>query len=627
MLLLCTWLRPAAVSGASRPALTFAPAQVHPGGVVLVAGRGFAPGERIALSLDGRPIAASAAGPDGTFPVTGFVVPSDAAPREYRLLAWGMRSGRAASGSLLVVGLSPSVRVVSGPATPGARIRIFGEGFLPREPIALALNGVGVAISGGSSAAGGLLTGPDGAFDASFVAPDSMLAGADNSISATGSGSHLTATAVLTADLPVRSDFLFAGATAGPGDRPSLAILNPGAQPAIVHISVLPGADAGPGRQPREISPVIPPYRRATVDLTALAGPLRQFGIRARADRRIAAALIQTERGIASASAPAIAPRRDWLLAEGFTGLSFRETLSLLNPAHSPVAISVKLLPEDGTAATVLTYTVQGERQISVDITRAAPRRALAAEVQAAAPVVVSRTLRFGATGGGLTTSPGAPLASSTWLFAAGSTTGRFQTYLTLVNPGTLPAAATASFYDSQGRPLGNRTVRIGAGHRGTLALNRLIADADFATFVTSSAPIVAERPLYLGDPNGRAVSGTVIPGANGASLAASFADGDSGPGSRERILLLNPTARAARVVATFYPRAGSRQDPLRIAFTVPPLARRGIDVAAALHGWPSGPHGTVLRSTNGVGFVAEQTITTFGPGGPALRTTPALAQ
>ena len=613
--------------GASQTALSFAPAQVHLGGVVLVAGRGFAPGEPVALSLDGRPVAETTAGSDGAFPVTGFVVPIDAMPRQYPLLARGVRSGRVARGSLLVVGLSPSVRVVSEPARPGASILVHGEGFLPREPIALALNGVGLAITGGSSASDGVLTGPDGAFDASFVAPESLLAGADNSISATGSASHLTATAVLIASLPVRSDFLFAGATAGPDYRPSLALLNPGAQPALVHISLLPDVDAGAGGQPREISPVIPPYRRATIDLTALAGPLRQFGIRAQADRRVAATLIQTERGIARTSAPVVAPRQDWLLAEGFTGLSFQETISLLNPAPAPVTVSVKLLPENGAAPTVLTYTVPGERQMSVDVGRAAPRRALSAEVRASSPVAVSRTLRFGATGSGLTTSPGAPLASSTWLFAAGSTTGRFQTFLTLANPGTLPAAATASFYDSQGHALGNRTVRIGAGHRGTLALNRLIADADFATFVTSSAPLVVERPLYLGDPNGRSVSGTVIPGANGASLTASFADGDSGTGSRERILLLNPTARAARVEATFYPAAGSLLGPSQITLTLPPLARRGIDVAAALYGLPSGPHGSVLRSLNGVGFVAEQTITTFGPGGPALRTTPALAQ
>ena len=625
MLLLCAWLLPAAARGAAAPALSFAPSQAHPGSVVLVAGRGFAPGEPIGISLDGRAIAASTAGPDGAFPVSGFVVPVDATPREHPLLARGERSGRVARGSLRVVGLSPSVRVVSGPAVPGASIRVDGEGFLPREPIALALNGVGLAVSGGSTAPGSLLTGPDGAFDASFVAPDSLLAGADNSISATGSGSHLTATAVLIANLPVRSDFLFAGASAGPDDRPSLAILNPGGLPAVVHVSLLP--DARGGGQPRQISPAIPPYTRATVDLAGLAGPLRQFGIRVQADRRIAATLIQTVRGVARTSAPVVAPRQDWLLAEGFTGLSFQETISLLNPTAAPVTVSVRLLPEDGATATVLTYTVPGERQISVDVSRAAPHRSLAAEVRATAPVVVSRTLRFGATGSGLTTSPGTPLASSTWLFAAGSTTGRFQTFLTLVNPGTLPAAATASFYDSQGRSLGNRTVRIGAGHRGTMALNRLIVNADFATFVTSSEPIVVERPLYLGDPNGRSVSGTVIPGANGASLAASFADGDSSTGSRERILLLNPTARAARVEATFYSAGATTQEPVRISITLPPLARRSIDVAAALHGRLSGPHGSVLRSLNGVGFVAEQTITTFGPGGAALRTTPALAQ
>jgi len=183
----------------------------------------------------------------------------------------------------------------------------------------------------------------------------------------------------------------------------------------------------------------------------------------------------------------------------------------------------------------------------------------------------------------------------------------------------------TASFYDEQGRPLGNATIVIDPLHRGTLRLNKVVTAGAFATFVTASVPIVAERPMYTGNPNGSYPSGTDVLGSNGGYTAATFADGSTEPRTHEDILLLNPTAKVLLLFVQVFSSSGMHgvQTTLRI----PPLAKHSIDIAALLHGQPPGNHGAVLRSLNGVGFVAEQTIYTMQNGRLTLRSTQALVQ
>lgn len=626
---ICLLLTPApspVSARASAPGIAVAPAQITPGGVVLLAGAGFAAGEPVQLALDARPVALVTASPAGTLPISGVVVPPTLPVGRHSVSARGVRSGRRFSAALIVLDLSPALRVTSRAATPGSLVSVRGDGFLPREPVALALNGSALSPTQRVPDRPNMRAGADGSFDAQFAAPASMLAGA-NTVAATGATSHRTALATLIALLPVRTDFLFAGAGTERGERPHLAILNATAVPATIFVTLLPAA--GSGRHPTTVRALVPPRSRADLDLAAAAGPGAQFGLRVRADRRVAATLVQTSpRSGARAVAPTGAARTTWLLAEGFTGLTFRESLALLNPDRSPARVRVQFLLANGQRQRLIELRLPPQRQVLVDVTRAVPRRSVAVVIVADRPIVAGRTLRFGSRGTGATTSLGSPIASSTWLFAAGSTRGATRTYLTVLNPGTVPAGVTASCYDALGRPLGNRTIRVDALHRGTILLNETLPAIDFATFVTSTTPVVVERPLYTGDPNGAGATGSVLPGANGASPIASFADGEIGPDAHESILLLNPTARTARLGVTFYPPAARRPHRLvRESIVVPPLALYTIDVAAALRGSGPGAYAALLTSTNGVGFVAEQLIRTVDGSRVTVRAVQALAQ
>jgi hypothetical protein len=616
----------ATLAANARARITVDPGAADPGSVVLVTGDGFQAGETVNIRLDGKPAATVTSGSDGVLPVTGLVLPLQEAPGVYVVQARGAQSGRTCSAMLIVTALNPTLIVRSGPTQPGARVAVHGAGFLPREEVALALNGGGLSVIAGVPGHPGLLTGPDGEFDAAFIAPSSLLAGA-NTLSATGSISHRAALATLTAHLPVRTDFLFAGAETNAGQRPMLALLNAGRFPAMVRLTLYP--ETGTTLAGDSAAITVAAESRATVALLPVAGSGRRFGLRVQADRRIAAQLLLLSAADQRSIGPAIAPRMTWYFAEGFTGLTFRESLTILNPGRSTARLRVHFLLVNGRQGRTLSLDAPPHREVRVDVNRYVPRASVATIVEADRPVVAGRTLRFGGHAAAGTTELGSPLASSTWLFADGSTVGEARTFLTILNPASATVLVTASFYDDQGRLLGNSTLQIGGRHRGTLAVNGVIGAHRFATFVTASAPVVVERPMYRGDPNGPEPSGTDAAGSNGPSPLASFADGAAGSRSREEILVLNPTARTARIACTVFPATGaSRQQKVRVIVRIPPLARHTIDVAQLFGRRLRGDHATLLQSLNGVGFVAEQAIATSGgPSGPIERATQALVQ
>ena len=624
LLLLC-WVLAAALGGgaargapATPPSLQLAPASATPGAVVLVSGRGFPPLAALTLLVDGAAAGSTRADAAGRLAVAGIQLPPGIAAGTHRVGARDRRGVALATALLRVAPLHPTLRVTSGPARPGSTVRVAGAGFLPREPIALALDGAGVEPTAGM-ARGGLRAGPDGAFQVELSAPDGLLAGA-NTLAASGATSRRTAVTPLLGDLPVRSSFLFAGASTAGGARPSLALLNAGDLPAAVTVELLPA----PGETGLRLRVMVRARARATLELRPLASG-RQFGLRIRADRRIAAQLVEEGVHGSWSIQPVVAARTGWLLAEGYTGQTFRETLAVLNPGARPAQVRLSLLPGNGEPAMELTLLAPAGKHLLVDLNRIFPRRALSVIAVADRPVVLARILRFGGDGQGVTTSVGSPLASTTWLFAAGDTSGRMRTYLTVLNPNATAAAVTASFYDPGGRPLGNRTIRVEGKHRGTLLVNDLLRRADFATFVTGSEPVVVERALYTGDPNGTSGAGVAVLGANGAASAASFADGGGGAGGRELLLLLNPSAKPVLLRIECYPAGATPRPILGATIRIPALARTTVEVGRAFPGLPAGPHGTLIRLRDGVGFVAEQMI--LAPDGRGLRATAALAQ
>jgi hypothetical protein len=256
-----------------------------------------------------------------------------------------------------------------------------------------------------------------------------------------------------------------------------------------------------------------------------------------------------------------------------------------------------------------------------VDINSQMPNQSLSIIADSDQPVVVERTLTFSTNGYGLTTRAGTHTPATSWIFAEGTTVNKFQTFLTILNPNPAPALVTASFFGRTGGSLGSKTLVVQGRSRANLKENDFLNASGIATVLTSNLPIVVERPEYFGSPNGTNIAGSDVFGRNGAGVRWSFPGGNTSPGNSEFLLLYNPSIKTIPIDATFY---GADGKTITKRVNVPPTVRYNIDVNRLLPGF-AGIHGAVLKSTNGQGFVAEQTV--FAPNHSFLRSTQGLAQ
>jgi len=591
--------------------LAVAPATTNRGGLITISGGNYAPGEKLFVTVDGvaASLATVTATVTGTLPLTGVSIPYSLPEGAHVLRVSGAVSGRTATAAIVVAALVPTIGLSITLAAPGATITVTGRSFGRQERVTLALNGAALVT------APAVITTTNGAFTATFAVPASLLRGA-NTIGAIGNGSRVSAVATLMGALPVASSFYFAGASTFAGETATLPILNPNAAPAHVELTVY--FTSGP---PGSVALDVPAHSRGTADLNSLIGPGKAFGVKMTSDRVVQAQLRERRAGRDDFGLLGVsAPSATWYLAEGYTGLTFHETVSILNPGTTTAVVRLRLLPFGGRAARTAQVNIAPQSAQAVDINRLMPGQSLSVIADASVPVVVERTLTFSNRGFGVTGQPGINTAATSWIFAEGTTTTRFQTYLTVLNPNATPSLVTASFYSTMGTPLGSRTVAVDGLSRANIKLNDVVQASGIATIVTSNLPVVVERPEYFGSPNAPFVAGSDVFGRNGAGLRWAFPGGTT-TGRSEFLLIYNPSVRTVTIDATFYASDGG---VVTRRFDVPPTVRYNVDVNRLVPGL-SPEHSVVLSAANGVGFVAEQTV--FAPDFSALDSTQGFAQ
>jgi len=603
--------------------VSLVPATTNRGGLLTVSGGNFAAGEAVTITADGviTPLATMTATAQGLLTPTGVSVPYTLATGPHTLRLTGATSGRAATAPFTVAPLAPRIAVNPATASPGTVVTVTGSGFGRQERITLALNGAALPTSPT------VITTTDGGFTATFTATQGLLSGV-NTVGAIGNESRVSAISGLAGSLPAAGMLYFAGASTLPGETASLPILNTNAQRTHVILTFY-YQNGAPGQTAFDV----PAHSRFTADLNALAESGRVFGVALSADRAVTAQLREARQGRDGFGLLGVsAPSTTWYLAEGFTGLTFHETVALVNPGQTSSQVQLRLLPFGGRAARTEFVTVPAQSTRTVDVNSLMPHQSLSVIATASSPIVVARILTFsshsGVQGYGATAKTGTNTPATTWIFAEGTTTTRFQTFLTVLNPNAAATLVTASFYGRTGGSLGSRTLLVPALSRANLKLNDFLTADGIATIVTANAPVVVERPEYFGSPNAPDVAGSDVFGRNGAGVAWSFPGGDTtmqgGFASANRsefLLIYNPSGQTVAVDATFY---GSDGTITTKRLYISPTIRYNVDVNRLVPDLTP-QHGVTLRSANGVGFVAEQTV--FAPDFSSLSGTQGFAR
>ena len=276
------------------------------------------------------------------------------------------------------------------------------------------------------------------------------------------------------------------------------------------------------------------------------------------------------------------APQTTWYLGEGATGNFFSTFILLVNPNPSAVSVTVRLLSDDA-APVDFPYTVGGNSRLTIPVNNLPRFRSanFATVVTASQPVFVERAMYWLGFQGGHDATAVASL-STVWRFAEGFTGGDFETYFLLANTTGASISSTLSFFTDSGAVV-TKTVPIGPNSRRTVRVRDYpeLVDAAFATTITASAPIVAERAMYWGG----FVEGHATAGLTDESTKWVFAEGLAGIFGGQPYetfyLFLNASASPITVTGSFYREDGYG---MRQQYTIPANSRFTLYGAAVPH-------------------------------------------
>ena len=294
--------------------------------------------------------------------------------------------------------------------------------------------------------------------------------------------------------------FYFAEGTTREGFQTYLCMQNPNPDPASARMTYMfDGAD------PQVQDVVIPPHSRTTIDVNEQVGPDRDVSITIESDLPIMAErpMYFKYQGRITGGHVVIGatePDTHFYLAEGTTRAGFTTYLCILNPGEAAANVTLRYLFTDGRVLEK-TVAVEGKSRHTVDVANdVGGEKDVAIEIISDQPVVVERPMYFvyhGVIIGGhnviATTDPG-----TEFLFAEGTTRPGFDEWLCMMNPGDTDASVTMTFMFSDGTTK-DQPLTVGAHSRATVFVRDIVPDGlDVSVKITSSQPIVVERPMYF---------------------------------------------------------------------------------------------------------------------------------
>jgi outer membrane protein assembly factor BamB len=348
----------------------------------------------------------------------------------------------------------------------------------------------------------------------------------------------------------------------------------------------------------------------------------------------------------------ATAPNTEWDFAEGSTLSIFSEYLTLQNPNATAVPATLAYMTDSG-AHPSKTVSLPANSRTTVEVFKGDTTSTLAScapngagsncgvgpgiagvsvkvTTPSGQPIVAERP--FYVNGFSFGSGPindghvalGANAPAAQWNFAEGTTLPGFNEYLTLQNPSSTTAASVTLRYIDQSATVTTRSLTVNPLSRFTVEVFKTLYGvgpgvAGVSTQVTSTVPIVAERPMYVYRDFGYgAVPGaTDVVGATGLGTLFGFAAASTSLGNSDYLTLQNPSTTTAANVSIDYYTAGGK---VTKAVTVNANTRLTVAISGTTSGIGTGQVmlGIVVTSTNAVPILVEKptysaNTTTYG--------------
>jgi hypothetical protein len=299
-------------------------------------------------------------------------------------------------------------------------------------------------------------------------------------------------------------------------------------------------------------------------------------------------------------------------LAEGATSTFFVTEVGLANPAPGPVHAQLRFQTSGGTQVPLgLEVPGLAARRVVVNQVPGMARAEFATVIESDGPLAVHRLMTWDPVrgyGSHLEGAVGSP--ATRWYLAEGSTTGGFQLFYLIQNPGATAAQVEVKFLRPSGAPV-VKTFPVAAGSRFNVWVNTLpeLAHTDCSAVITSTngVPIIVERAMYLDGADGLPfAAGHESAGVTAPALDWFLAEGATGPYFDLFVLLANPNDAAAEVEVTYLrPDGATVVKPYRVAGN----ARATIWVDYEDARLADTAVSTTVRSTNGVPVLVERAM------------------
>lgn len=264
---------------------------------------------------------------------------------------------------------------------------------------------------------------------------------------------------------------------------------------------------------------------------------------------------------------------RSWFFAEGRVGGNFEEFLTIGNPdPANQCIVDITYLLEQGNPV-VVRRTIPPASRVTESVNNdlgtpatSATGKSVATIVQndpisSCFGVVAERPMYFNYHGDQSGTDVmGATHTATNFYFADVPSGNGYSSYITILNPpGGQTATVTATYY-ANGQQVGVQTTTVAAGARGTIAPGALTnLPTHVAAVVTSTQPVVIERPTYFQNING-GIAGNVtgaasVIGAGSLQPEYYFAEGyagqsPSGGATQENLVIANLDSSATKGTA-----------------------------------------------------------------------------
>ena len=242
-----------------------------------------------------------------------------------------------------------------------------------------------------------------------------------------------------------------------------------------------------------------------------------------------------------------------YYLAEGATGAFFDLDIAIANPNPAEAPVTVRFSTPAGVAVTKdVTIGALRRTTIRVDDIAGLEDTAVSTQVTSAdgLPLVVERTMFWGSDGQGGHGGTAVEAASQRWYFAEGFQ-GFFDTYVLILNPGTVAASCTLTFL-LDGEPPVSVEMTVGPEQRASLWTGSVpaLAGKAFGIVVDADQPEVAERAMYFVE--NRWEGGHESAGVTAPATQWYLAEGATGSFFDTYVLVGNPNDYAVDAVFTF---------------------------------------------------------------------------